>query len=575
MTERMEVDFDVPLAMRDGVLLYADVYRPGGPGPWPALVARTPYEKSLPMIAAGLDPVAAVKRGYLVIVQNTRGRGSSQGRWRPLTYEADDGYDTVEWAAGLPRSTGDVGMIGASYLGNAQWMAALAMPPGLKVLTPTFTWSDPHDGLWTRGGAIELGLGGYLSLVLGIDYLTRTGPADPARRRAAIVALIADLDHLVDRTYWELPAGRFPAFARHSIPEVGFERALDDPTAEDNTRVAGRHSRITLPTFHAGGWYDVFAQGVLDNYTAMAATGCPAQLVMGPWDHVGGGLSRVGQVDYGTAAGAASLDLTSSLTARRLDWLDRWLKPATAPSPEPGTAPVKIFVMGPNRWRDEDTWPPARATQTPYYLHDQGQLSQQPPHCDEHPDSYCYDPTDPVATCGGNLLMASAFPPGPQDQHSVEQRPDVLVYTSEPLSQELEVTGRLTVVLHAASDAPSTDWVARLCDVDQDGRSLNIADGIRRIRCRPGEPDEHRIDLWSTSQVFPAGHRLRVQITSSSFPRWDRNPNTGAPPGEATSLRTARQTVFHEPARPSRILLPVLRRSAGYGPAGAGVRIRS
>ncbi|MEU6707850.1 CocE/NonD family hydrolase [Streptomyces wuyuanensis] len=551
MLAGVEIEFDLPAPMRDGAVLFADVYRPHDGGVFPVLLARTPYGKQA--LPAVLDPVGLARHGYIVVLQDVRGRNKSEGLWSPLAHEGPDGYDSVRWAARLPGSNGSVGLLGGSYLGNVQWMAAASSPPELKVLTPSVTWCDPHNGLWTRGGATELGLGMYWSLLQGVDFLAREHSDDPAQRTARIRALVDDLDTLAQRGYWELPAVPSPVIARHHVPDLGHERVRIDPDAANDTRVAGRHQHIHLPSLHIGGWYDAFCQGVLDNYTAMAAAGQPARLVMGPWEHTTNYASGVGEADYGTAASGAFLDLNTSLAALRLNWLDRWLKPDT-PRNDDG-APVKIFVMGANRWRDEESWPLARSVETPFHLHAGGGLSQHRPRPDEEPARYAYDPADPVPTHGGALLMASGYPAGPRDQREIEARPDVLVYTSEPLAEDLEVTGRISLLLHAATDAPSTDWVARLCDVDTHGKSLNITDGIIRTHGTPGTAVEHHIDLWSTSTVVRAGHRLRVHITSSSFPRWDRNLNTGR--GQATTMRTARQTVFHDAARPTRIMLPI------------------
>ncbi|NKY54600.1 CocE/NonD family hydrolase [Nocardia flavorosea] len=545
----MEIEFDVEATMRDGTVLRADVYRPTGDGPWPVLVHRTPYDRRV-SIQSVLDPYIAASRGYMLVHQDSRGRLRSEGEWLPFTYEVEDGYDTVRWAAGLPGSNGVVGMIGASYTGNTQWAAALAKPPELRAISPQITWSDPSDGLHFRGGAIELGLNGWWSLMTGAGEIAARAQ-DPAQAGAALASLAADYDGLVPAGYWELPAGELPAVARHGAPDIGVRRALADPVNADGATIAGKHSSVEAAALNSGGWFDVFLQGTLDNHTAMAALGKPTRLIVGPWSH----LSKSGS--FGAVAGETNFGLASAhgsiaFNEQQLSWFDHWIKGVdngvdTAP-------PVKIFVMGTNQWRDESEWPLTRAVDTPWYLGADATLTPGSPTAEQTPDSYRYDPADPVRTRGGNLVMALEYPAGQFDQAAIEQRPDVLVYTSEPLTEDLEVTGRVRVRLHAATDAPTTDWVARLCDVGTDGISRNLCDGIQRVQAVPGEPGEYEIDLWSTSNVFLAGHRIRVQITSSNFPRWDRNLNTGDP----ATMRPAQQTIFHDAARPSHVILPVV-----------------
>ncbi|WP_327731614.1 CocE/NonD family hydrolase [Streptomyces sp. NBC_00487] len=552
----IQIEFDVPAEMRDGTVLRADVYRPGGTGPWPVLLSRLPYGKQMALAIALLDPLAAARRGFMVVIQDTRGRFASEGAWEPWTYEESDGYDTVRWAAALPGANGAVGMIGASYFGNTQWMAALSKPPELKAIAPMVTWSDPDDGLWTRGGAIELGITAPWSLMMGADALMRRHSADPAALGGSLVGLVQDLDILADGGYGELPAGRFPAFARHDLPELGYERSRREPEWARSSRVAGRHDEVDLPTFQVGGWYDIFTQGTLDNFTAMRRAGRSATLIMGPWSHANQ-QHVIGDVNFGFSANSAFMGMRGPLNGLQLDWFQRTIGDGEALEPDTGN--VLLFVMGVNQWREETEWPLSRAVDTDFHLRADGRLTQEPPAVAEQAEEFTYDPADPVPTTGGALLMTDEFRPGPLDQRDVEAREDVLVFTTEPLAEDVEVTGRVKAVLFAATDGPSTDWVARLCDVDENGVSRNVADGIVRVRAAtPGEPAEHVVDLWSTSIVFRAGHRIRVQITSSNFPRWDRNLNTGEPEESATTARVARQHVFHDPTRPSRIVLPVV-----------------
>ncbi|MGW2379765.1 CocE/NonD family hydrolase [Streptomyces sp. NPDC001658] len=555
MTE-IQIEFDVPAKMRDGTVLRADVYRPGGSGPWPVLLSRLPYGKQMPLAIAVLDPLAAARRGFMVVLQDTRGRFASEGEWEPWTNEGSDGYDTVRWAAALPGSNGSVGMIGGSYFGNTQWMAALSKPPELKAIAPMITWSEPDDGLWTRGGAIELGITAPWTLMMGADALMRRHATDPAGLVNGITGLVQDMDGLAGAGYGELPAGHFPAFARHGLPELGYERSRREPEWAASCRVAGRHDEIDLPTFQIGGWYDIFTQGTLDNFTAMRRAGRSATLVMGPWSHTNQ-QHVIGDVNFGFAANSAFMGMRGPLNGLQLDWFRRTIGDGEALEPDTGT--VLLFVMGVNQWREESEWPLSRAVDTDFHLRADGRLTPEPPFVAERPEEFSYDPMDPVPTTGGALLMTDEFRTGPLDQTAVEAREDVLVFTTEPLTEDTEVTGRVRAVLHAATDGTSTDWVARLCDVDERGVSRNVTDGIVRVReATPGEPAEYVVDLWSTSIVFRAGHRIRLQVTSSNFPRWDRNLNTGEPEESATTARVARQQIFHDPARPSHITLPVI-----------------
>ncbi|MGI5130005.1 CocE/NonD family hydrolase [Pseudonocardia sp. CA-107938] len=554
------IEHDVPATMRDGVVLRADVYRPAADGPWPVLLTRLPYGKNMPMLAGAVDPVGKARNGFIVVIQDTRGRFASDGDWEPWTFESDDGYDTVRWAASLPGSNGSVGMFGASYFGNTQWMAALAKPPELKAIAPMITWSEPDDGLFARGGASELGISVSWSLTQGIDTLMRRHADDPMARGQALKALVDDIDAIATTTYWELPAGHHPAFDRHGVPELGFERSRREPGWSASCRVAGRQSEVDLPSLHSGGWYDIFCQGTLDNFSAMQAAGRPATLIMGPWSHINR-MGYIGEVNYGLAASTELLGFRGRYADLELGWFRRWLTPdapEVAEAPQSELPPVLLFVMGINQWREEQEWPLARAVDTDLFLRAGGRLAFDAPQAAEATDAFTYDPADPVPTTGGAVLMSNEFPAGPLDQAPVEARPDVLVYTSDVLAEDLEVTGRVRAHLTAATDAPTTDWVVRLCDVDTNGVSRNVVDGIVRAVASPGEFTEQTVDLWSTSHVFRAGHRLRVHVTSSCFPRWDRNLNTGEPIEQGTRSRPAQQQIAHDPTRLSRIVLPVV-----------------
>lgn len=551
----IEIEMDVAVPMRDGTVLRADVYRPGKEGRFPVLVIRHPYGKRW-LLDGMFDFKQLVPAGYVMVMQDTRGRFASDGEWMPLKYEREDGYDTIEWAASLPGSNGRVGMLGASYSGSTQWSAAMSRPPHLVSIAPQFTWSDPEDGLMFRGGAIELGLNASWGAANAFLQYPRAG-LTPEDTLARTVQTINDIDTIAARGYWGLPSGALPMIVATGQPDIGVTRALADRATTDESRVSNRYDEIDIPTLSFGGWYDVFVQGTLDNYVGMRSRGRAARLVVGPWAHTTlmsmGDANQIGDVNFGLSS---VMPGGQTITDIQREWYDHWLKgdPATA-AHESG---VLIFVMGINQWRAELEWPLARATDTPLYLDQGSSLSWTPPATDAAESEYVYDPADPVLTRGGNLVMSTEFPPGPFDQSAAEARQDVLVFTTEPLNADLEITGRVRATLFASTDGPSTDWVVRLCDVDDRGVSRNIVDGITRVHTEPARVEEVEIDLWSTSIVVPAGHRLRVQVTSSNFPRWDRNLNTGEPETEATTIRVAQQRIFHDSDRPSRLILPVI-----------------
>jgi putative CocE/NonD family hydrolase len=549
------VELDVPARMRDGLMLRANVYRPAGDGPWPTLLLRTPYDKRTADTASWIDPVQAAARGFMVVLQDVRGRLASEGEWLPLAHEREDGYDSVEWAARLPGSNGRVGMFGGSYLGNTQWAAAIEKAPSLAAIAPEVTPSDWLDGGFARGGAIELGITTYWTLKLGFPHLKRLGlPERELDERVA--ALTQDYDRLPSDGFRGLPVHDLPVLRKHGFPELGTLRYLDDPDVAARCAVAGEYERVTVPAFNIGGWHDVVAQGALENYMGMAALGKPTRLLMGPWTHAAF-HDPVGDLCFGLRSSrlGAPSHPHGDLNDEQLAWFARYLTPDAAPQ-EAEEPPVRIFVMGRNEWRDERAWPLVRARSERWFLGAEERLDREAPAAEAAPTEFLYDPADPVPVHGGQALLEPWFPSGPRDQAQIEARPDVCVFTSEVLQSDLEVTGQVRVVLHVESSAPSTDWVARLCDVHPDGRSFNICDGIRRIDRDADRPQQVEIDLWSTSNVFLAGHRLRVHVSSSSFPRWDRNLNTGNQ--REPRWETARQRLYQDGERPSWIELPVV-----------------
>lgn len=574
MSNDISVEFDVPATMRDGVVLRANIFRPADDDIYPVALARTPYGKDFASVSPLLDAIRLARAGYIVVIQDVRGRATSEGDWSPFRYEAEDGYDTVEWAAGLPGSNGKVGMFGASYVGFTQWATAALNPPHLKAIMPTVTWGRADDGVQWRGGALELGAmaAWQLSAVSFDVILKRYADAEPQERYQALLELVREIDHLRDEGYWSLPLNTFKPIRRLSLAPEFFDLIAQHagPSYTSPLPNPETYAQVTAPAYVIGGWYDLFCQGTLRTFNGICANGGSDQarqskLLIGPWSHVNYGHT-IGDADFGFASAAAFINLQTDMTGLTQRWFDYWLKGIdTGVTQEP---PVKLFVMGENVWRDEQEWPLVRTRYTPYYLRSGGALTPDLPGA-EPPDQYVYDPADPTPTHGGALLMHALFGPGVKDQRPIEAREDVLTFTTLPLAQDVEVTGPVTVELWAASDAPDTDFVARLVDVHPDGFAQNLTDGIVRARYRegdvpqllePGLPYLFTIDLWSTANVFKAGHRIRLDIASASFPRWDRNPNTADDFGAATGARPARQTILHDADHPSHVVLPIIPR---------------
>lgn len=584
--QQITVDFDVPARMRDGTILRANVYRPMGEGQWPVLLTRLPYGKDFPLGSSTLDPAQAARRGYVVIVQDTRGRFASEGEWNPMVNEALDGVDTIEWAATLPSSNGSVGMYGASYFGFTQWSAAVHAPPALKAMIPYITWNDPFNGTVFRGGALELGNAANWQLQMGLNVLMRRHRNDPEALGRAIYLWAKELDELGTMGYWSLPLKEFGPLKKQDIAPSFFEnfsRPMDrQAEAAQAMTIRGKHEQVRVPTFNIGGWYDIFLEDTIDNFILMHRQGSTpearqSKLLIGPWTH-GGVTNPIGEINFGFGATAAFINLQIDFMSLQLRWFDHWLKGIDTGMLR--EAPIKLFVMGANIWRDEQEWPLARAINTRYYLHSTGHanslhgdgyLTTDLPEEDEpSSDRYDYDPANPVITRGGALLMSPEYRAGPFDQRPTESRQDVLVYTTGELTEDLEVTGPIKVHLWAVSSAPDTDFVARLVDVHPDGYAQNLADGIIRARYRnfergeppsliePGKAYEYEIDLWSTSNVFKVGHRIRLDITSSNFPRWDRNPNTGHDFGADSEMVVAHQAILHDREHPSYVVLPIV-----------------
>ena len=554
----------VAVPMRDGVTLYADVYRPVGDSRHPVIVSRTPYstERQPSAYAAA---VYFSRRGYAYVFQDVRGRHESEGNWEPFRDDIEDGYDTVEWAAAQPWSNGKVGMEGGSYLGHVQWRAAEAAPPHLVAIFPRVaSTSIYHDWITVNGGwrlAFNFGWGPVRQ---ESRIMQNTGPHTMEGGPPGIG---------YDRVVWHLPLNEMQALVGRNAQF--YKDWIAHPDYDDYWRplnVEERFERVRVPVHVMGGYFDIFAQGTLRGYAGMSARGGTetarrgSHMVIGPWEH---GVSRsAGEMDWGESA----LIDTNALALR---WFDHWLKGVDNGLRE--EPPVKIFVMGRNEWRYEREYPLARTRYAPLYLDSagsangsqgDGRLAWDKPAPGSPPDRYRYDPGNPVPSLGGANCCGVATPSGARDQRLIEGRADVLVYTTAILEEPVEIVGPVKLVLHASSSAVDTDFVAKLVDVYPDGRSINVAEGILRARHRdgldrqalmdPGEVYGLEIDMIGTANLFRPGHRIRVHVTSSHFPQFARNLNNGKPYGTSASIVVAEQTVYHSPERPSHILLPVI-----------------
>jgi uncharacterized protein len=561
-------DHNVAMKTRDGVVLRTDVYRPAGEANFPVLLVRTPYNKD-GFAAFGRRGAA---RGFMVVAQDVRGRYASEGEWYPFKHEIEDGYDAVEWAAALPHSNGKVGMFSGSYVGATQMLAAIGRPPHLAGICPIVTASNYHENWTYQGGAFEQWFNESWTSGLAQDTYGRS-----IKEQAN--ALVGDT---------VLPLKNFPVF-NIKTPQDGaaltrsqapyFIDWLDHPTYDSYWKqwsIEENYDKIQVPTLTIAAWYDLFQGGSLRNYMGLKAHGGSEaarngqHLIVAVGGHAGWSR-KVGEIDFGPDAAFDENDYV-------LDWYDYLF--LGKQNMFAGNKPVRIFVMGVNKWRDEDSWPLERAKPTSYFLHSVGKANSVSgdgalstlASAAEASDKFIYDPANPVPTVGGPLCCdAVHLAPGPFDQKAVEARPDVLIYSTPPLESDTEVTGPVTLDLYATSSAVDTDFTAKLVDVWPNGFAQNLTEGILRASYResttgepklivPGKAYEYKIDLWSTSNVFLKGHRIRLEVSSSNFPRFDRNLNTGKTASTSATFVKATNTILHDSAHPSALILPIVPR---------------
>jgi putative CocE/NonD family hydrolase len=563
---------DVPAKMRDGVTLLADVYRPTEPGVYPVLLMRLPYNKSTAQTYVYASPEFYASQCYIVAIQDVRGQYASQGTFYAFQNEMQDGYDSVEWAASLPGSNGKVGMYGFSYVGATQWLAAVRRPPHLAAIAPAMTSSDYYDGWSYEGGA--------WSLAFEESWPIQTIALVSARRTGeqSAVAKINEATGMLSKTYESLPLKDYP-WLSPGIPAVAgyFYDWLAHDTWDNYWQqwsIRKDYARVQVPALNFDGWYDVFLNGAVENYMEMRKGGgsdaarSSGRLVIGPYMHLPW-TRKSADVDFGPEADNPIEDL-------QVAWFDHWLKGKDNGVDK--APPVRVFVMGADRWRDAADWPIPGTQFTSYYLHSlgeanslggNGRISTDKPAADEPADHYVYNPADPVPSRGGHSCCTpDVAPVGPANQADVEGRADVLVYSTPALDHAVEVTGPVSLTLYASSSAVDTDWTAKLVDVFPDGHAINLNNGIIRARYRdslehpsaisPGQIYKYEINVWPTSNVFLPGHQIRLEVSSSNFPHYDRNPNTGHPFGVDAAMWPASQTIYHDAEHASVLTLPIM-----------------
>ncbi|MBW2465498.1 MAG: CocE/NonD family hydrolase, partial [Deltaproteobacteria bacterium] len=573
MTHNIIVERDVMVTMRDGVRLATDIYRPDDDARHPVLVNQHPYDNDMFLVVHELlfSPLIAAQRGYVVVSTETRGRSGSEGEWRPYGDEGKDAYDAVEWAAEQSWSDGNVGLYGACALGLAAIQGAVEAPPHLKAVFAYMTATNFYNG-WTysAGGALELGFQmSWTWTILARDTLSRLGLEPSALEEADKKLVEASADMIGSASH--LPLIDFPAFQGGAAPY--WREWLSHPSYDafwqkvDNV---SRAERIQVPVMHLSAWYDTCLKGHMDLDRALRERGDERvrdqhRMIIGPTDHSAYYNKRpscAGQRDFGPEA-LTGADVLSGMV---FEWFDHWLR-GEAQTLMPDSQ-VRYYQMGEGCWKEAASWPPPHTVRA-YYLHSGGQansrlgdgvLSVETPGS-EPADSYVYDPLNPVPTTGGRSMID--VPTGVENQAEVEERQDVLVYTTPRLAEPLALTGPMTLDLFASSDAPDTDFTAKLVDVEPDGYCANIAEGIIRARYRngcekeeflePGVATKFTIDLWDIAHTFAPDHRIRLEISSSNFPRFDRNLNSHETPalGSADDAQKAVQQVFHDAANAS------------------------
>jgi len=551
------------IKMRDGIVLYGDVYMPAKEGKYPTIVSRTPY--GVQRDGAHKNFIKFAQNGYAVVFVDVRGRYESEGKWEPFRDEAKDGYDIVEWAAVQSFSNGRIATQGGSYVGHNQWQTMNEHPPHMIAAFPSLASTNLYANWITMGGAFRLSFNYGWGVVrmpnrIMLPQYWHTESFAPEELKYDNI-----LFHLPLKTGDLKSAGYAVQHYRDWVEHESYDSYWKSISDEE------RFATYTVPVHTLGGWFDIFIQGTINGYVGMKNKASNAdarkytKMIIGPWGH--GASQSYGGVDFTPAAFIDQFELELKFFDFHLKGLKNGLDTED---------PVKLFYMGVNKWRTEKDWPIPGTQYQKIYLSSQGNaksvrgngvLSFHPP-MNEGKDQFTYDPNMPVGTLGGNNCCGTPTATGPSDQRPIEKREDVLVYSSDFLTAPVTIAGPVKVKLFASTDGPDTDWMIKLTDVYPDGTSMPISEGILRAKFRegldkiklltPNQTYQYDIELTGTANVFQKGHRIRVDVTSSDFPQFDRNPNTGEKLGQSDKVRIAHQTIFHGAAQASYIELPVV-----------------
>lgn len=581
MINSIRIDRNVPMEMRDGTILRADIHRPDDNGKHPVILTRTPYDKILRKDNTFMNPIDTVFAGYIRVIQDVRGRFASDGEYylgEHVNIGAQDAYDTIEWLASQPWCDGNVGMIGTSYEGSLQWPTAMTNPPHLKAIAPDVGPCGPVFEQALMGGPPYLAFLAYWTLQVGSDIadkLEKEGE-DVSKMRQMIARGFDDGTEMLN----SLPLKDNPYFDFDGVREIWNGIVLNfNPPTDLGEAAFWPYQEVKTPVLHVCGWFDISTWSTFKNFSSMREKGGSEfarqhqHIFMGPWKHGAQSDTYLGEMDFGFHSFVGfNIGPGSPGYSHHLAFFDKYLRGKDIELPA-----LLYFTMGENKWHTAEEWPLPGTEQQRFFLHSKGHantingdgvLSRNEP-VDESPDNYVYDPMNPVPTTGGSHIYFAVIP-GPRDQVHVERRSDVLCYTSPELREDVEVTGEIKLHLFAATSARDTDFTAQLIDVFPDGRAYNMANGVMRARFRksiyqekaelvtPGEVNEYLIGLGVTSHLFRKGHRIRLDISSSSFPAWVRNMNTGNPPNEDAEGIPATQTVYHAGEFASYIEMPVI-----------------